>query len=96
MIWLIAYDVTMPKRLRRVSKLCRHTGLRRIQKSVYAGELSQEQIIYLRELLIREIQPDEDRILLLPVTRNSIKASVTLGLDCSINELLEQKNFLFI
>lgn len=96
MIWWVIYDIAGDKRLRRVSKLCRRAGLRQIQKSVYAGELPQNQVLALREALVGEIKSDEDRVLLLPVTEQSIKASVTLGIDSGLNDFLEHKAFLLI
>ena len=88
MIWWVIYDIAGDKRLCRVSKLCRRAGLRQVQKSVYAGVLSQNQVLALREVLVGEIKSDEDRVLLLPVTEQSINASVTLGIDSGLNDFL--------
>lgn len=96
MIWWVIYDIAGDKRLRRISKLCRRAGLRQVQKSVYAGVLSQNQVLALREALIREIKSNEDRVLLLPVTEQSIKASVTLGIDSGLNDFLGHRAFLLI
>lgn len=96
MIWWISYDIAAPKRLRRVAKLCRSAGLRQSQKSIYVGELSQERIFRLREEILQELHPEEDKVLMFPMPEQCLRSAVSLGIDSGLSELLEKKEIIFI
>jgi len=96
MIWWVIYDIAAPKRLKRVAKLCGDAGLRRIQKSVFTGVLSQEQVISLREALLQWVQQEEDRVLMFPISKREIKAAVSFGDHGELEDILHPKAFLIL
>lgn len=59
---LIAYDVTHPKRLRRVAKVCQDFGVR-VEKSVFECDLPDETFDELMARLLAEIDEEEDMLL---------------------------------
>ncbi len=62
MLHLVAYDITEPKRLIKVGKICLDFGIR-VEYSVFECDLSEENFQKLWQLLSDTIDPDEDRIL---------------------------------
>lgn len=68
--WLVSYDITDPKRLRRIGRGCRQLGLR-LQRSVIMTD-DAELLQKLQELLQALVDPDEDDVRCyrpLPVSR---------------------------
>jgi len=66
--WHLSYDISDPRRLRRVGKLALEFG-ERVQKSLYLCALSPEQ----NEALLRELKritTAEDRLMLRPLCRH--------------------------
>lgn len=94
-LWIM-YDVAAQKRLKRVASLCHENGFRRIQKSVYLGQINQEEAIRLREDILRVIQPKQDRVLMLPVTKQCLQSAAALGADCGLMEILDPPAIVFI
>lgn len=89
--WWIMYDISSPRRLRKMAKLCRQNGLCRVQKSIYLGKLTQEEMMEMRENVLKWILASEDRIIMMPVAYRSLKAAVSLGNDNALGEILENK-----
>lgn len=96
MIWWVSYDISNARRLRNVAKLCQRAGLQRIQKSVYMGELSQTQVILLRERLLQWIRADADRVLIFPLSEWCVHSAVSVGENSGIAELVERKEIIFV
>ncbi|TDM08350.1 MAG: CRISPR-associated endonuclease Cas2 [Ideonella sp. MAG2] len=65
-LWLLAYDIAHPKRLRRVAKLAELAGHRQ-QKSVFHAALSPDERQRVEGQLRRQINPAEDHVLLHPI-----------------------------
>lgn len=75
--WHLSYDISDPKRLRRVAKLALEHG-ERIQKSLYLCALSPEQLDLLhRQLAVLVRVPD--RLMLRPVCHKCRQATRTQG-----------------
>ncbi|HCT90043.1 MAG TPA: CRISPR-associated endonuclease Cas2 [Lachnospiraceae bacterium] len=89
--WWIMYDISSPKRLRKMAKLCRQHGLCRIQKSIYIGMLSQEEIMELRENILKWMLATEDRIMMIPAAHRSLRTAITLGDDTVLRDAQENK-----
>lgn len=89
--WWVMYDISSPKRLRRMTKLCRQNGLRRIQKSVYLGKLTQKEAMELRKNILNWLPVTEDRVMMMPVGYRSMRAAVSLGDDTALTEVMEDK-----
>lgn len=66
-LWLIAYDIADPGRLREVARALEDRG-RRLQQSVFLCDLTGEAFAELRDYLLEDcINPDTDRLAVLPV-----------------------------
>ncbi len=65
--WQLSYDISDPKRLRRVAKLAMLHG-DRVQKSLYLCALSPDQLVWLHQQLL-VILHGRDRLMLRPVCR---------------------------
>lgn len=96
MFYWVMYDIASPKRLGRIARLCTGTGLQRIQKSVFLGEVTQEQLVKMREAILDTINPAEDRVLILPVSRGQLNHSISLGLGSRIFEACLRKPLVFL
>jgi CRISPR-associated protein Cas2 len=66
--WNLSYDITHPKRLRRVAKLAEENG-ERVQKSLFLCALSAEQLSALHRGLTQVITA-EDKIMMRPLCRH--------------------------
>lgn len=66
--FLIAYDISHPRRLQRVAKVMLDYGPR-LQKSVFEAELTPRLLHELRQRVLREIEPDEDGVKFYPLCR---------------------------
>ena len=64
--WLVAYDISDPKRLRKVATACEDFGVR-YQYSVFLCRLSPTDFVRLRARLYDLINLQEDQVLFIPV-----------------------------
>ena len=76
--YLICYDVSNPKRLRRVAKACEDYGYRR-QLSVFLVRVSATDYVRLRARLYDAIDQQEDQVLFIPLCANCVAGFDTLG-----------------
>lgn len=65
-LWLVAYDIADPARLRAVASLCEDYG-RRLQQSVFPRDCSTDLIKELRASLHECVQPATDHLAFLPL-----------------------------
>jgi len=72
MIIIVAYDITDPKRLRKVADCCKNYGFR-VQYSVFECHVKATQFEALWKSLQHLINPKEDRIIAYPLTVDSCK-----------------------
>ncbi len=63
---LVAYDISDPKRLRKVARACEDFGIRR-QFSVFTCRLSPTDLVRLRSRLYDVIDLDHDQVLFIPL-----------------------------
>ena len=94
-VWVM-YDITSQKRLQKTARLCERTGLKRIQKSVFLGKLTREQIVSFRENALRWLLPKEDKLVIVPISRDDLADRVELGLDCGFDSLLNKQAVMFV
>lgn len=66
MLTLIAYDITDPKRLHKVAKVCEDWGVR-VQYSVFECRLEADAFDRFWSELREEIEPVDDRLVAYPV-----------------------------
>ena len=64
--FLVAYDISNPKRLRKVARACEDFGLRR-QFSVFLCRLAAVDLVRLKARLYDVIDLDRDQVLFIPL-----------------------------
>ena len=77
-LYLVAYDVSSPKRLRRVAKLCEAYGVR-VEKSVFECDLRIERFDAFWCELIDLIDHDEDALVAYRVCRACVREIESMG-----------------
>jgi len=85
--YLIAYDIANPKRLAKVSKFL-EGYLRRMQKSVFQGELTASQITIVRDGLKDIIDQNEDSVMIYPLTKQNLLAVETIGIETWVDDFI--------
>jgi CRISPR-associated protein Cas2 len=78
MLILIGYDITKPKRLARVAKICEDYGVR-VQYSVFECHLEEDRFQIFWELLVDEIDEGEDRLVAYRLDARSARKTLTAG-----------------
>lgn len=76
--WLVCYDISDPKRLRRVASACEDYGGRR-QLSVFLMRLAPVQFEKLRGRLLEIIHHGEDQVLIVPLCAKCVGAMSAMG-----------------
>ena len=76
--YIVAYDVSHPKRLRKVATTCEDFGVRK-QFSVFLCRLSATDFVRLRSRLYELINLEEDQILFIPLCAKCVQQIETLG-----------------
>jgi CRISPR-associated protein Cas2 len=76
--FLVCYDISDPKRLRKVAATCEDFGYRK-QLSVFLCRLSATDFVRLRNRLYDLIKLDEDQVLLIPMCPKCVGAIEALG-----------------
>ena len=76
--YLVCYDISDPKRLRRVARACEDYGYRR-QLSVFLCRVSATDFVRLRSRLYDLIKLDEDQVLFIPLCGKCVNAIESLG-----------------
>ena len=76
--YLVCYDISDPKRLRKVASACEDFGYRR-QLSVFLCRVSATDFVRLRNRLYEIIQHDEDQVLFIPICAKCAAAIEAIG-----------------
>jgi CRISPR-associated protein Cas2 len=76
--YLVAYDISDPKRLRKVATTCEDFGLRK-QLSVFLCRLSTTDMVKLRNRLYDLIDLQKDQVLFVPMCAKCVNAIEALG-----------------
>ncbi|MFY7952906.1 MAG: CRISPR-associated endonuclease Cas2 [Armatimonadaceae bacterium] len=76
--YLVCYDISNPKRLRKVAKICEDFGYRR-QLSVFLVRVSATEFVRLRARLYEAVNLDEDQVLFLPLCGKCCGGIESLG-----------------
>ncbi len=76
--WLVCYDISDPKRLRKVAAACEDYGLRK-QYSVFLCRLSRTQFERLRVRLYEIINHQEDQVMFLPLCGKCVVKMEAMG-----------------
>jgi CRISPR-associated protein Cas2 len=76
--WIVSYDISDPKRLRKVAITCEDFGLRK-QYSVFLCRLSATDLVRLRSRLYDLIDLAEDQVLFIPLCPKCVNQIEALG-----------------
>jgi CRISPR-associated protein Cas2 len=76
--WLVAYDISDPKRLRKVARVCEDFGLR-YQLSVFLCRLSPTDFVKLRSRLYEVMNLAEDQVFFIPLCGRCVEGMTSLG-----------------
>lgn len=76
--FLVCYDISDPKRLRKVASICEDFGYRR-QLSVFLVRVSATEFVRLRTRLYDAIDLDKDQVLFLPLCGKCCGGIESLG-----------------
>jgi len=76
--WVI-YDIVKNKTRTRISKMCEESGIYRVQKSVFLGELNNAQIKELYQKIVDIINPKKDSVYIFPMCEKDFKSCKLLG-----------------
>lgn len=76
--YLVCYDISDPKRLRRVARACEDYGYRK-QLSIFLCRVSATDFVRLRSRLYDIIDRDEDQVLFIPVCPKCAAGMESLG-----------------
>lgn len=76
--YIVAYDISDPKRLRKVARTCEDFG-HRYQLSVFLCRLSTTDFVRLRNRLYDIVDLTEDQVLFLPLCAKCVQSMTSLG-----------------
>jgi CRISPR-associated protein Cas2 len=76
--YLVAYDISNPRRLRKVAQTCQDFGLRR-QFSVFLCRLTATDMVRLKSRLYDIIHLQEDQVLIMPLCNRCAAQMEALG-----------------
>jgi CRISPR-associated protein Cas2 len=75
---LVCYDISNPKRLRKVAKTCEDFGYRK-QYSVFLVRVSATDFVRLRSRLYDIIDLNKDQVLFIPLTESGLQRMEAIG-----------------
>jgi len=76
--YIVAYDISDPKRLRKVAMVCEDFGYRK-QYSVFLCRLSATDFVRLRSRLYDLIHLEQDQVLFIPLCPKCVNGIESLG-----------------
>lgn len=78
MVYLVAYDISDPRRLTRIAKICEDYGVR-VQYSLFECRLEPEEFQRLWGELEAEMDAEEDRAVAYPMDQRCVRETRTSG-----------------
>lgn len=79
MIVWIMYDIEIDKSRSKVAKLCKQSGLYRVQYSVFLGTLNTNQKDALQLQIEELINEETDSVYIFPMSKSELQITVLLG-----------------
>ena len=76
--YLVCYDISDPKRLRKVARACEDFGYRK-QLSVFLVRVGATDFVRLRSRLYDIIDLNEDQVLFIPLTESGLQRMEAIG-----------------
>ncbi len=81
MRWIIAYDISDPRRLQRTARCLAHYA-QRVQKSVFLFQGDEQHLVHVLEEAAAQIDPRRDRLQAFPLARR--RATHDRGRDANL------------
>ncbi len=78
MVYLVAYDISEPRRLARIAKICEDYGVR-VQYSLFECRLEPDEFASLWSELEAELDTDTDRAVAYPMDQRCVRETLTAG-----------------
>lgn len=78
MLYLVAYDISCPRRLHRVAQVCEDYGVR-VQYSLFECRLEPDEFARLWRDLLKEMDEGEDRAVAYPLDARCARETLTAG-----------------
>jgi CRISPR-associated protein Cas2 len=78
MIYMVCYDVSDPKRLRRTAKVLENYGLR-VQKSFFQCEMEAERMQAMRDRILEVVDTEKDYFFVYPLCEDCSRRARTDG-----------------
>jgi CRISPR-associated protein Cas2 len=79
MICWVLYDIKKNKPRGKVAKICKHSGLYRVQKSVFLGSLEDNEKDTLELAVTELIDNETDSVYIFPMSKNELRQTALLG-----------------
>ncbi len=96
MTYCVAYDITSDKVRRQVVKLCKQTGLTRVQKSIFIGSTDSLRISELEKAVVLLIHALTDRFFIAPLDNLAFQQMRFLGFEPDKEMLTHQAAVIFL
>jgi len=98
MHYLILYDIEENKIRSALAKRIERYGGVRIQKSVFLLETTERKKCALAEELeeVQSTYPNQDTILILPIDKDHLKATVSIGTNPAFDQWWDENNTFFV
>jgi CRISPR-associated protein Cas2 len=79
MICWVLYDIKKDKPRNKVAKICKKSGLYRVQKSVFLGSLEDNEKDTLELSVSDLIDEETDSVYIFPMSKNELRRTALLG-----------------
>ena len=77
-VWVL-YDIKKDKHRTKIAKLCKHSGLYRVQYSVFLGTLDSNEKDSLKLAIEELINKETDSVYIFPMNKSELQQTVLLG-----------------
>ncbi|MCA1761789.1 MAG: CRISPR-associated endonuclease Cas2 [Flavobacteriales bacterium] len=95
MIVWVMYDIKKDKPRTRIAKLCKQSGLYRVQYSVFLGKLTTNQKDSLQLEIEEYIDEETDSVYIFPMSKDELQDTVLLGQAFDKNFVTDEVKALF-
>lgn len=92
---MVVYDISDDKVRNKIVKKCKEVGLYRIQKSIFLGEVSKEDVFVLEKFIDDKIDKETDSVYLININKKEINEGIYLGNGFDKDLVLDEVSLLF-
>ncbi len=95
LIWVL-YDIENDRNRTKAAKVCKQTGLYRVQFSCFLGTVTPSQKSALSLQLEDLIDEEKDKVYIFPMSKDELRTTVLLGQAFDKNLVTDEINALFL